>query len=124
MENLNQLVEQIGPSMEKMAEQLGVASEFLWNVLIKQQYINGIFGIAWCIIGIVILCLLAWSIKKWSKKLLDESEGVVILLWVLIAFTGGLALFLGFEAAINHLVNPEYQAIKDIFEFIKGPTGN
>ena len=124
MENLNQIIEEIRPAMEKMAEQLGVASEFLWGVLIKQQYINGIFGIGWCILGIAILGLLAWSIKKWGNVLFEMSDGMVILIWVIVGTLGILALILGFREAINHLVNPEYQAIKDIFEFIRGSTGN
>lgn len=124
MENFNQLIEQIKPAMEKMAEQLGVASEFLWSVLIKQQYIDGIFGIGWCIIGIVTLSLLAWSIKKWGKMLLEVSDGAVIMVWIVIGALGCVAIILGFQSAVNHLVNPEYQAIKDIFEFIRGSMNN
>ena len=124
MENLNQLIEQIRPAMEKMAEKLGVAGEFLWSVLIKQQYINGIFGIGWCLLGIVILILLAWIIKKWGKVLFEVSDGMIILFWIFVGVLGSVALIAGFEMSVNHLVNPEYQAIQDIFEFIGKSTGN
>lgn len=121
IDTLNQFIEQIKPAMEKMAEKLGIASEFLWKVLIKQQLIEGIFGIGWFILGCIMIGFNVWLIKK-TWRWIDDSNGMLVVPYIVLAIFGVLAIILGFGMAVNHLVNPEWQAIKDIFEFIEMAT--
>ena len=125
-ENINQIIEQIKPAMSKMAEQLGVSMDFLWEVLLKQQYVEGFLAVGHVIIGIIAIPFLVKFWKKCMKEMSENnmSDYVLVLGFVCAPLTLLVALIicLNFEMAVSHLVNPEYQAIKDIFEFIKGAS--
>ena len=70
-ENINQIIEQIKPAMSKMAEQLGVSMEFLWEVLLKQQYVDGFLAVGYVIIGIIAIPFL---VKLWKKCIKEMNE--------------------------------------------------
>jgi len=126
MENINQIIEQIKPAMEKMAEQLGVGAEFLWQVFLKQQLVDGFMGLGGIMLGVILISFVIWISKKfWKLSCDNEDELVIVIIMMLDMFcvliAGGF-IIAGFVEAINHFINPEYQAIKDIFEFIKGAS--
>lgn len=132
MENLNLLIGQIQPILQELAKNLGVAREFLWEVLIKQQYIDGFTSLFLAIIGLVGL----WGIYKFSKWLYKKdkdfennrykdsyhSDNLGWIIFVTLIGIVCIILFLcGIIETINHFANPEYQALKDIMNMINQP---
>lgn len=53
--------------LENLAEQLGVAVEYLWATLIRQQYVQGVTDIIIAVFGIIVVVLLAIYAPKITK---------------------------------------------------------
>lgn len=44
--------------LEQLASQLGVAVEYLWTTLVKQQYVEGVTNIVMAVIGAIAIIVL------------------------------------------------------------------
>lgn len=53
--------------LEKLAEQLGVAVEYLWATLVRQQYVQGVTDIIIAVLSIIVIVLLAIYSPKITK---------------------------------------------------------
>jgi hypothetical protein len=99
-----------------LAEKLGTTTEYLWPLMIKQQYLE-----PW---HMMIMSLMMGSLtyilfrtKNSLSKLIDSDIIVPACIYVtmcfcIISFWAGLDEFLD-------LLNPEYAAFKDIMKLIK-----
>ena len=58
--------------VEQLATKLGVAAEYLWTVLIKQQYADGIVDIILAVFGVGVLIMLMVGAPKLTTKYLNE----------------------------------------------------
>lgn len=123
--------EQTTQLIEKLAEQLGTTSEYLWGVLISQAPISALKSLI--LIGLtIVFTFMVWKIHKGFMRntddehinytYYDEYEPVAHIL------VGGLGVFalimfgLSIEAggnAITALLNPEYWALQQILESVK-----
>lgn len=108
--------------LSSMAQAAKTTGEHLYSVLVRQQMIEGIGNL----IGVSFLIFFTWLIfKKFSvpyyKKCRDNSDeqfGIVvvsILLWVV-----GVILTFFITDAVKHIINPEFYALKFIFDSVKG----
>jgi len=115
--------EKIIEYIDALSVKLGVATEHVYGVMVRQQFVEGI------VYSIVTLSVLIASIVAFKKSLQsffkcckqdeDRTFGFVI--------AYGLVLFMSFFAAISFLpdqilkiYNPEYYAIKTILDTIGG----
>lgn len=92
---------------------LEVKAEQVWNILIKQQIVDSYI---YLIINILVLLgsIILWiSLLKSDDK--DEWWGLPVV-WSLINI---IIICLTIDVIVGGLVNPEYGAMKDIFQFIK-----
>jgi hypothetical protein len=108
--------------IDSIAQSLGVAAEHVYGILVRQQIADGvttliIFGVLLAVFGTVV----GVSLKKanWSE---DD-------VYCYVALFGGIALAFIFvigcfesAGAIKQLINPEYYAIKEIMDVIKGAS--
>ena len=53
--------------LEQLASQLGVAVEYLWTTLVKQQYVEGVTDIILSVFGIIVIVLLVIFAPKITK---------------------------------------------------------
>ena len=65
MDNVTKLLEQL-------ANKLGVAVEYLWTTLIKQQYVEGITNIILSVFGVFIIIFLMIYTSKFTKRANDR----------------------------------------------------
>lgn len=122
--------------LAEMATQLGVAAEHLYGVLIRQQFIEGGTQIFTWICMFIFWIWLFKSYRKKYKLFFDtraikhegwENERHEGPMWVygLLSLGFGIAtiicFFTLFTAGITQIANPEFYALKDVFEFIRGP---
>lgn len=63
--------------LEQLAHSLGVAVEYLWDTLIKQQYVVGVTNIITAIIDVVIIIVLLCCMPKIIKFLNNQHEKIV-----------------------------------------------
>lgn len=118
-------MEQIAPLLEKLAEQLGTTSEYLWAVLLRQAPVNVlvflihvllffVLTVAWIHISKPLAKTVAgqdWINEAPSAAGLTVGWGTIALLWI-----WALA---SFENAIVAALNPEYWALQQVLDVIK-----
>jgi hypothetical protein len=109
--------------LQQLVEFIKDASPYVWNLLIKQEYINAYANLIWtgilllvCIIGIII------GTKMWklgNKENDDDwySASFAFFIFSIISGVVGLAIL---TPAIKILLNPEYYAIIHIIEKLTG----
>lgn len=131
-EQTQQIIDQVQLGITKASEALGVAAPQLWDILIKQQYVEAISNIATFLVTLIVAGIYVIVLKKVvnSDKSYDEDSwgreikpyilvplivtGVLISMFLLFAFLDALS-----SDTIGKLINPAYYAIQDIANFIK-----
>lgn len=119
MEELQQLIDLTEKGLTQVATQLGTTLPQLWEIMIKQQYVE-----AFQMFGVLIVSSISsyFFISKMLKAIKEEGEGMEVneakdFILMVGAAVSGMFLLLGilgsFEG-IGQLINPEYYAIKDI----------
>jgi len=125
--------DKLGGFIDELAKQLGVAATHVYEVLVKQQFVDGISLLVKAGVWIVVLTLL-WTLinkfvfKKWSSYYDDDpySFDSQFFLSIVVVIFGVVTIFFGFAIVdwltlgIKKLLNPEYYALEDIMTFIKG----
>jgi len=112
-ETLLQLGEKAEQALQVLGEKLGQGAEYVWPILVRQQFVYGIMLSVGAIIGALVLTA---GVTMLIKN--NNNEGLIV---------GGSAFTLfglvGFiictVCAINYLANPEYHAIQEVFNLIK-----
>lgn len=108
--------------IDELAQSLGVAAEHVYEILVRQQISDGIITI---IATSLVWAALATAFYKAVKRD-DFYEGKVTVTFI-IGVASGVGIFFAliigsFEsiAAVKQLINPEYYAIREIMDVIKG----
>ena len=117
-------LEQIKLYLEQITDKLGQGAGFTWDAVLKQQYIEGFLSVLGIIVGIILGIVAYKGARYCWKKHQEDKYGdwnfAAIMIGVIgILFTIAL-IIISFQSAINHLVNPEYQAIMDLIGSVKG----
>lgn len=110
-ETINQVKELLAP----IALKIGQTAEWGWGVVLKQQYVVAVLGIAQVIMGLI-LAYIVYVVTKlmWQLQSKDEDSAWGILgvflpllgiIFVSVLIVGG-----GYDA-ITHFINPDYYAI-------------
>ena len=131
-QNLNLVLDKIQLALTSLGDKLGVGGKHLWMILIKQQYIHGFIALFWAIIGIILLGGTVKYIqgiikrnKRENRSFFDFDDGTDDAGWFFIMIITGIIgmvlLIIGGISAVNHLVNPEYQALQSIIQMINPP---
>jgi len=113
--------------LEQLAVKLGTTVEFLWGILVKQQYIDSIVNffivIIFSIVSIICYKKLMPKILEFNckKGMYDDVSKRTCWLIVYWAFQGILfiVILILLIVGIQLLLNPEYYALKEILQVIK-----
>ncbi|ALO79662.1 hypothetical protein HOBO_254 [Bacillus phage Hobo] len=125
--------DKLGGFIDELAKQLGVAATHVYEVLVKQQMVDGISLLVKAGVWLAILILL-WTLmnklvfKKWSNFYNDDPYGfdAQFALGIVTVLLAVVTIFFSFyivdwlTLGIKKLLNPEYYALEDIMTFIKG----
>lgn len=123
--------------IDAVASNLGVATEYVFTILVRQQFAE---GIAWLVISIITVVLggflLKWFFRGTNEKLkgirekqanrwYETSDGEDIFLglrWVVfVAYSIFVIVVLStLPNTITQIINPEYHAIKEILDALTG----
>ncbi|AOZ62183.1 hypothetical protein QCM8_265 [Bacillus phage QCM8] len=121
--------DKLGGFIDELAKQLGVAATHVYEVLVKQQYVEGIsLGVKSGIT--ILLILLTWYLvnKLVFKKyeFIEDETGLGFLVWILGVILAFVTLMFAIDIvgditlAVKKLMNPEYYALQDLMDFVKG----
>ncbi len=70
-------MENITEFLGQLASQLGVAVEYLWTTLVRQQYAEGITGLIMCSVGLIFLIILAVFATRYTRMANSNYERLV-----------------------------------------------
>lgn len=114
--------EEILKRIDALAEKLGVASEHVWGVLVKQAVLEGAIGLSLWVIATVGLSLTARFVTKelleMAKYKEDRLFGTVVpavFVFILVGIPGITLL----STWIGKIANPEYYAFQEILSVFK-----
>jgi hypothetical protein len=130
MTETEQILKHIDLYIEKLAASMGVATDYIFPLLVRQQYIDAILWLCIFIITTV-PCILTWAyaIKHWHPQkgdslykgydiYLENHEG----LWAGILFTTTAITVIAGAMCISEtpdIFNPEYHAMSELLYKIK-----
>jgi hypothetical protein len=121
-QQVQQIIDGLGEGITKLSETMGVALPHLWEVLVRQQYVEGIIILLLWIptlfaaIGIYKLLKIGTSDDfDYAEALLTFVFSALVFLVIFSVILVGLS-----TSAIGKLMNPEYYAIKAVVEMVQG----
>lgn len=121
---LSTVYKDVKEGLKGLGAALKVGSEQVFAVLVAQQKVKSITNIVLFIFSIIGFWIFYKSFKKGAEKEwdFDGTVGYAIQMVVSGIFGCGLMIYslVCLDETITGLINPEYGAIKDIFEFIRG----
>ena len=122
-------MEQLTQLLAQLAEKLGTTTEYLWEVLIRQAYVNSMINI-FAIIFTVLLGVALWKVHKWGCEKPKEGycdtnyekhEILIMLPMIIFGFVFAICFFvstINFGSTLSGLINPEYWALKQVLSII------
>jgi hypothetical protein len=110
--------EEILSRLDALALKLGVAVEHLWEILVRQGFVEGVCGAIGLLLGSFGVCV---SYKLFKKAFHDDIDdnlaGGCIIAGVIIAILAIIFILIGFFD-IQYLFNPEYFALNKVLKII------
>jgi len=120
--------------IDAIAANLGVAAEHVYGALLKQAMVSGLRSVVYIILCLAVVYMVIRLLKKVYTDVKDGNNNSIFLdgwdisaAGIIASFSGGIALFILFIAIIANisnattaLLNPEYWALKEILDTIKG----
>lgn len=120
-------------ALTQLAEKLGTTAEFLWAILIRQAFVDGVVNTAlivgWLILGVVLwkfhvyLCETPETTSGYKPTRYEDLEALAVvpmmvgaIIFVMCSFFVILGLF---PDAVTAFVNPEYMALDRVLKAVK-----
>ena len=128
---MNEAVKELKTLLEPLAAKMGQAGEYVFELAIRQNYVNAIHSIIF-IIGVIIAGILYRKFFKYANTILEEEQirrwstrngewmpPVLVLLGLGLGLLGVVALA-EVGTVIGRLINPEWYAINDLINMVRG----
>ena len=129
IENVKSIIESLKPALEVLSQKIGEGGAYAFELAVRQQYVDGAIGAFVAIVGIITLIALVkgWSaLEKWKEdggSYSGREPLFYILVITVVAFAIPMFIF-GTITAIQHFMNPEWQAIVDIAKLVNPRSTN
>ena len=122
-----QLVEQLKPMFEKVAEKIGTGAEFGWEVILRQQFAYGIANVMLAIafmIGLYFLIKILKYCLKMKKSLAEQGNhyndwGIGVGVSAIVSFFLSFGIVVSLYEAILRLYNPAFYVLEFLMGIIK-----
>lgn len=114
-------MERLTELLEKLANELGTTTKYLWSVLIKQARIE---IIEWAVMAIIFVAFfiplnkyIRWIFKNWETICDNDHEPAHLIISGLLGIClliYGIAILCNIPNVIDAIFNPEYWALKQV----------
>lgn len=107
--------------LDALAAKLGTTGAYLWSVLVRQAYLQGVVDLIEAIICFVVCVVCVYFFKKFLPKTMETSfnDGFYFLSVMVAAITFCFSLLLGISLlsdSIMELNNPAYYALHEVLQ--------
>jgi hypothetical protein len=119
-------IQAIKEALQPVAAKIGQGTEFGWEVVVRQQYVEAALGTLFALIFAPLAAYFgAWSLRKgaeirkadrWANYEFNYFLGGILLVFASLAFVVGTI------TAVTHFINPEFYALKFFIELVKPTT--
>lgn len=111
-------------AIESLAESLEKPASHVYNVLITQKTVEAYSYLTLIFILVITTTILYLILRKFEKKETSITNnniiGTTVAFMLIAIIVAGIVTGVTIDNIIMGLFNPEYGAIKDIFELVKG----
>lgn len=125
-ETVQIILEKGGELVTNLAEKMGQTGTHIYEVFVRQQYVDGLGNLigfsVFAVVALIGLVLAYKFSKNFKYSGYDEAEarifsffGILIVWCISWAFLIG-----GIATSIKKMINPEYYAIQQIVETVRG----
>ena len=114
--------EKVFEIIDALAAQLGVAKEFVWALLVRQQYVEAAqlaIGVICCVVALVYtipICSKGFN----EKYTTGDADAAAAIIGLFVSVGASIYILCGSIACVGRLLNPEYYALKDILNMVTG----
>lgn len=113
---------EIMDAVQALANKLGVASEKIWEITVRQAYIDGIEGLAFFVLSISVSIWYLKNVGGWIKKAEDGDNDNICIPLAVVAVVLGILLLVSTICLFfipTNFFNPEFWALEKITSMIK-----
>ena len=114
--NMSQVVKQITESLTPLADKLGKSAGFVYQLAVRQAYIDGIEYFLLALLCISGIYFYAKNYKQWAYDDFDS----VLFVGAIFSLVSVIALPILICCSFDCLFNPQYAAITSLLSTIKG----
>lgn len=104
--------------IENLANQLGVAVPYLWEVLVNQAHVAAVTSILFLAAVFVVVSVLLFLFTKSLKEDWDVGGPIILCLLVVFGIVFIIQIFEFAYTVPTAFLNPEYWALKQIMNMI------
>lgn len=119
-------LDKFGKYIDEFAAKLGTTSQYVFEILVKQQVTTGISWLVFFVILLVLSVIATIMFMKTYKRAV-ENHKYDLEYGCLIGMIVGCIVILVCLASISYdirlIMNPEYYALQDILDFVKARIG-
>lgn len=129
---IEELITKLQPLLDSLAVKLGTTSEYLWKILMKQVYVEAaqdlvavVFFSIFTYVGIRGISWAKKDMKRENRSDYDDTGFYVMIGSIAAIVFSAVVILACLNSFVAKIINPEYQSIKMIFDFIKdGASGS
>lgn len=115
----DKLVGKVSEYIDAIAAKLGVAAEHVYDVLIRQQMVDGVTTLISYAVALPLIGLAIKLLYKKSDKYDLNVFGILAIIMSCVFIFFFICGFVDCSDAVKKLANPEYYAIKEIIKAVK-----
>ena len=110
-------------ALQPLADKLGTTAQYVWEMQVKQAYVDGFVALSGLLLGIGLLIVAFRVFKSFYHYRLEdeydkfESEKLICIL--MFSLVGILFLVLNFSTTIECFINPHYHALSSLIKLVK-----
>jgi hypothetical protein len=113
--------DQISQFLDQLGQKIGPAGNHVFELMVRQQYINGFESLLIAGVVIVLTTLIVLRLRTYGKATSDNEvkEMVTTATWLLPVVATAL-VWIFISSALDSLLNPEWQAISHLISQVTG----